>query len=309
MILSVLEMLFPILSLLTIGSFCKRFNIIDEAGLNGLKKIISKICLPVVLFNAFFNAPYDSKTILVFLVVYFGFLVSLGCGFLLKRYVSPYGRFFPFLLTCAEGGMLGYALYGILLGQQTSFAIVDLGQTVFAYTIFLGTLKYVDSKTVSIKALVKNMATNPCFLGMFFGIILGLTNIDTLVHASKFSGILVSVLEMIMLPTGSIVLIIVGYELSLKIDLIVPVLKTVFFRLLVMSILLFLAIYIISSTVGLDREIFFALLILYSLPAPFVIPIFANVGKDAPYISTTVSIHTLFTLLLFTIISIFYYSF
>ena len=44
--------------------------------------------------------------------------------------------------------MLGYALYGLITGSQSGFAAVDLGQTVFAYTVWLGLLTSVDGGEV-----------------------------------------------------------------------------------------------------------------------------------------------------------------
>ena len=46
-------------------------------------------------------------------------------------------------------------------------------------------------------------------------------------------------------------------------------------------------------------------MVLYALPAPFIIPIFANVGDDGEYISTTLSLHTLVTVLLFAAIVVY----
>ena len=144
MLLRVAEMVVPVLILLGIGCWCNRTQVFDLQGLAGIKSVIGDILLPVVLFNAFFTAQYSMTVVLLFVAVYAGFGIALAIGFGLRRLVAPYGRFFPFLLASAEGGMLGYALYGLLTGEQSGFAAVDLGQTVFAYTAFLGALKAVD---------------------------------------------------------------------------------------------------------------------------------------------------------------------
>lgn len=79
-------------------------------GLKGLKALLGDIMLPVMLFNAFFTAVYSVRVIVVFLVVFLGYGVAIA---------------------------LGYALYGLIVGNQTGFATVDLGQTVFAYTVWV----------------------------------------------------------------------------------------------------------------------------------------------------------------------------
>ena len=37
----------------------------------------------------------------------------------------------------------------------------------------------------------------------------------------------------------------------------------------------------------------------WSLPAPFIIPLYADLGKDGEYISTTLSMETIVSILLF----------
>ena len=46
-------------------------------------------------------------------------------------------------------------------------------------------------------------------------------------------------------------------------------------------------------------------MILYALPAPFIIPLFADVGEEGKYISTSLSVHTLCTIFLFVAIAAF----
>ena len=43
---------------------------------------------------------------------------ALAAGYGLRRFVKPYDRFMPLLMTSAEGGMLGYALYALLCGAD-----------------------------------------------------------------------------------------------------------------------------------------------------------------------------------------------
>lgn len=302
MFLEVMEMVLPVLVMIGIGCFCNKKQIFDMAGLKGLKDIIGGVMLPVTLFNAFMTAEYNLRVLVVFLVVFAGFGVAIGIGFLLRPFVKPYGKFLPFLLASAEGGMLGYALYGLIVGSQSGFASVDLGQTVFAYTVWLGLLTSVDGGKVEPKALLKNMFSNKCFLGMALGIVAGASGIGGLIMNSMAGGIVSSVIRMITTPVSAIVLLMVGYELNLKMELIVPVAKTIFFRLVIMAILLIASNLIIFSIFPFDKNLEIALMVLYALPAPFIIPIFSEVGEDGEYVSTSLSVHTLVTVVFFGVI-------
>lgn len=303
MALSVLEMVFPIVLLLGLGTLCRRKQLLTLDGLAGLKSIVGNICLPVVLFNAFFTARYSLSVLLTFLTVYLGFGAALLAGFALRKLAAPHGKFFPFLLTSAEGGMLGYALYGVLMGEQSGFAVVDLGQTVFAYTAFLGTLTLVDGQTPSAGKLLRNIATNKCCIGMALGIALGVAGVGGWMLSSPAAGLVTGTISAITAPTSALVLLIVGYELELDKKLLRPVAVTVLTRLALMGGLLVLVSFVIFRIIPYDPALQIALMILYALPAPFIIPLFADVGGEGKYISTSLSVHTLCTVLLFAVIA------
>ena len=122
---------------------------------------------------------------------------------------------------------------------------------------------------------------------------------------SWVGGIVSSVISMFTAPIGAIVLLMVGYELNLKADLFLPVLKTILFRLVIMTGLLIISNLIIFGIFPFDKELEIALMVLYALPAPFIIPIFSDVGKDGEYVSTSLSVHTLVTVVLFIFIVIY----
>ena len=291
MVIKILEMALPVLIMLGLGYFCKAKNVFDEKGLLGLKAFISNITLPVVLFNAFLCAEYNAKIVVLFVLIYVGYLLAIGTGLLLNKTGKSCSVFMPFLLASAEGGMLGYALYGLITGTQTGFAAVDLGQTVFAYTAFLALLKMTDGKKVTARNLLGNMFSNKCFWGMLLGIICGATGIGKLVLNSS---------------VGGIVLLVVGYELNMKRELMKKVLITVVTRLAIMAVLLVAVSAIVTGIFGYDKELEVALMVLYSLPAPFIIPMFADLGDDSEYVSTTLSVNTVVTIILFVFISAFY---
>lgn len=303
--LQVVQMVLPVLLMIGIGYFCNRRQIFDMNGLQGLKALLGDIMLPVVLFNAFFTAEYSLRVVVVFLVVYLGFGAAIAVGFWLRPLVKPYGKYLPFLVSSAEGGMLGYALYGLIVGSQSGFATVDLGQTVFAYTAWLGLLTSVDGGEVKAEKLLKNMFSNKCFLGMALGIVLGAAGLGNVVMNSDFGGIVQSVISMITAPVSAVVLLMVGYELNLKKELFLPVLKTIVLRLVIMGVLLIVSNLIIFNIFAFDKELEIALMVLYALPAPFIIPIFSEVGKDGEYVSTSLSVHTLISVVLYAAIVVY----
>ena len=53
MTLAIAQMVLPVLLVIALGYLCKQKSWLDEAGLAGLKTVVNRITLPVVLFNAF----------------------------------------------------------------------------------------------------------------------------------------------------------------------------------------------------------------------------------------------------------------
>ena len=80
---------------------------------------------------------------------------------------------------------------------------------------------------------------------------------------------------------------------------------TVLCRLAVIDGLLAAVSFILFHIVPYDKGLQIALMILYALPAPFIIPLMADVGADGKYVSTALSVHTLCTILLFVAIAAF----
>ena len=78
-----------------------------------------------------------------------------------------------------------------------------------------------------------------------------------------------------------------------------PVLITAALRIAVAAALLGLSSLLIFSIIPFDKQLFIALMLSWSLPAPFIIPLFADMGEDAEYISTTLSMETILSILLF----------
>lgn len=301
MALSIVEMVLPVLCVIGLGYLCKHKGWLSTEGLQGVKAVVGRITLPVVLFNAFLTANYTTTTLITFLAVYIALGVALALGFWLRRLNRPFGKFMPFLVTGFEGGMLGYSLYALLYGaaQTHVFAMADIGQTFFAYTVFLSTLSVVNGQKPSAKAIAMNLVTNPAGMGMLLGIVLGITGVGRWMLNSPVGATLTSLISFITAPTAVLILLMVGYELSFDRAIMKPVMTTVLLRLAIMAALCAVCATIIFALTPFDKQLLVALLLGFSLPAPFIIPLYADVTGHGEYISTTLSISTLISVVLF----------
>ena len=307
MITEILSKVLPVLVMIALGRLCETRQIINDVQHAGLKAIVGDILLPVVLFQAFFTADYGKRMLLVFVLVFVGYGAALAAGYALRRFVKPYGRFMPLLMTSAEGGMLGYALYALLCGadQTKTYAMVDIGQTVFAYTVFLTALKAAGGEKMTPKFIVKNIVTNKACIGMLSGIVLGALGVYRAIDGTAAGEIVSSLLSFITAPTSALILIIMGYQLHASKQLLRPVLTTMGLRLGVLAVVCAAVSGILFAVIPFDKGLLLALMLQYSLPAPFIIPLYADMGDDAEYVSTTLSLGTVLAVLLFFLLTAF----
>lgn len=306
LIIPVLEMVLPVIVMLFLGYLCRVKNLVTKEGLAGIKSVISNITLPVVLFKAFYTTDYSLRSVLGFVIIFTSCILALLAGYALNRFVAQ-SKLMPYLLSGFEVGMLGYALYGLLAGTDklSYMASVDLGQVLFVYTVYLTLLKNATGQKTDVKGILLSMIKNPAFQGVAIGIIVGITGLGGFISSSPVGGIFEEVIEMITLPTAGMILIIVGYELSMRRDLIGPVVKTIAFRVAVMTVLLCVSAFIMFSILPFDKNLFMAMVLLFSLPAPFIIPLYADVESEGVYISTTLSMNTLVTIFIFILLSVY----
>ena len=304
--LSVLEMVFPVILMISLGYLCRVKGFVSKEGLAGIKGVISNVTLPVVLFQAFYTTTYSFKSVLGFLTIFISCCLALAAGHLLRRLIPGY-KLMPYLLSGFEVGMLGYALYGLLVGTDklSYLATLDIGQVLFAYTVYLTLLKNAAGEKPTVKNIIIDMFKNPAFRGVVLGMIVGITGLGSYIAASPAGGLFEKTIAMITAPTSGMILIIVGYELSLRKELIAPVAKTIALRIAVMGVLLCICAFIMFHIIPFDKNQFLAMLLLFSLPAPFIIPLYADVDSEGVYISTTLSMNTLVTVFIFILLSVY----
>ena len=300
MTISIIEMVFPVILMFLLGYLCKRKQIISAQGLEGIRSLVSRVLLPVVLFNAFFTAEYSGRLLLTFGVIYGSCALGLAVGFMLRRFAAKDSRYFPFLVTNFEGGMMGYALFGLLYtGQTHVFAMADIGQTLAAYTFYLVAMQAVRTGKASPRALAKNALTNPAFIGTVLGVVLGATGIARVILSSSVAGIVTKTISFMTAPVSCLILIIVGYDLAFRRELMKPTLITLGVRLLLTAALLALDSFIVFRVLPFDKQLFVAIMLAWSLPAPYIIPLYADMKKEGAYISSVLSMETVISVLLF----------
>ncbi len=302
-LISVIETALPVFLALIMGMMCRSRKFITREGVDTLKKVIINLTLPFVLFNAFASAEYSLSSIILPIVVFLVCTVMLLIGFLIIRLSNMQSRLAPFLASGFEAGMLGFSLFALLFPYQSAsrFAMLVLGQELFVFTLYKTLLV---GKT-DFKAILKDFTTSPTLIAVLLGLVVGATGLYGKLHDWGVGGILDSVTSFISAPTGMIILLCVGYDLVLRE---IPWRKTaglMAMRFGINAVMLFILTLMNRTLLG---GIIFegALVLLFILPPPYIIPVFADEPGERVQISSALSALTLATMVLFAMLSVLY---
>lgn len=300
-IVQLLEKTLPVFVMLCLGMLCRRRNLLTREGVNALKNVAVNIALPAVMFSAFASAEYTFRSICVPLVIFTVCLASLYLGHVLCRVMKIHGRLSPFLSAGFEAGMLGYALFAILFPNETvsSFAMVDLGQVLFVFTVY----KVLLARQNGLKGALKDAASSPTVWAITAGLFFGASGLYGALAPSGASAVIDAVSSFIAAPTSALILLAIGYDLT---PTQIQWKKTASLIVLRLGVSLLA----LGAVLLLDRFVLGgmmhtgALLLLFILPPPFVLPVFADVDDERADISSTLSALTIVSILLFAVLAV-----
>ena len=294
-----LQKILPVFLVLFLGVLCRKKNLLTREGVNALKKVAVDIALPAVMFSAFATAEYSVKSICVPLTMFTVCCIALFLGFFICRRFSIPGRLSPFLAAGFEAGMLGYALFVILFPDESlsSFALVDLGQVLFVFTVY----KILLAGKGSLKTAVKDACMSPTIWAIGLGLAVGTTGLYQALVPSGISKVLDSVTDFVSAPTSVLILLSIGYDLSAKLQ----------WRTMAAQIAMRVGIsgVLLGSVMLFDRFVLgsmmstTALLMMFVLPPPYVLPVFADVEEERSDVSSALSSLTLVSIVLFAVLA------
>lgn len=295
-----LQKVLPVFLVLSLGVLCRNRALISRDGVNALKKVAVDIALPAVMFSAFATAEYSFKSVCVPLVMFALCCIALFLGFLLCRRLKIGGRLSPYVAAGFEAGMLGYALFAILFpGEKvSSFAMVDLGQVLFVFTVYKISL----AGRSNVKDALREALSAPTVWAILLGLFVGATGLYDALKPSGINQVLDSLTDFVSAPTSVLILLAVGYDLSPSQIQWKKIGSLIGLRLGVSALLLGAALLLDSFVLG-GMMHPGALLLMFVLPPPYVLPVFADVEDERADVSSALSALTFISIILFAIMA------
>ena len=298
---TILQKALPVFVMLLLGMLCRKKSIISREGVGAMKTFAVNITLPAVMLSAFATAQYSRESLIVPLVIFAVCVLMLLLGRIGCRLLAIPGRLSPFLATGFEAGMLGYALFALLFaGEPTaSFAIVDLGQVLFVFTLYKALL----AGSSGLRGVIHEALHAPPVWAIAAGILIGASGLYGALAPSGLSGVLDAVTGFVSAPTSAVILLTIGYDL-------VPgeirwrkTARLAALRLLVSGAALAAVLLIDRFMLGSMMHPG-ALILMFTLPPPYVLPVFADVEEERTDVSSALSALRLICLLLFMILTV-----
>lgn len=299
-LIRVLETALPVFITLFIGMLCRSRNILTRAGVDQLKSVAVNICLPMVLVSSFATAEYTKNSITVPLVIFALCCVALTVGLFAVKLFKVQGKLTHYLFTGFEAGMLGYGLFALLFKNEPNshFAIIDLGQVLFVFTVY----KILLSGKAGLKNVAREALSSPVLWGIIIGLIIGATGLYDALKPSGVSGIFDSITSFISAPTSVLILISIGYDLVPGEIRWKKTAAIVVMRFAIMAIMLGVALLVNRFLLGGAMHVG-ALVLMFILPPPYVLPVFADAQEERANISSALSVTTLVSIILFAVMS------
>jgi predicted permease len=301
----VLVTVLPVLVMLGLGVLARKTGIISREGIGAMKRMVMDISLPAVLLGAFAGAEYTLGSLLLPLVMFGVCLALLGFGFAGKKLLKLRSPYAPYMATGFEAGMLGYALFAMLYGQAhtASFALLDLGQVLFVFTVYKVLLVRTQGGAMTGREILASMLTSPTIWAILAGVTLGATGLYKAMGAFGGDRVLSAVTDFVAGPTAAVILLAIGYDLKPDTGHLKEGLKTLALRLPLCLLMMGLMLLTTRAMFPGDEYIRGAVLLMFLLPPPFVLPIIADDPKERGYASSTLCLSTMVTILCFALLA------
>ncbi len=301
---AILKTVLPVFFLLLVGHFSRRWKILTQDGVDGLKSIVLKVMLPIVQFRAFLQVHIGTDMLFITLGVFLVCLLGLFVGRMSLKVFPRAESYERFLYTSFEAGMLGYALYIILYGnaQIANFATAAFGQELYVFLIMVPALQISDGKKPTLKDAALSIAKNPILIGIFAGMLGSLVGLGALLNRSAAGEVVYSVMEFASAPTAALMLIVIGFGLAFRgIDWRFTA-RTTLGRAGFLALACFALVSVLKLFLPIEPAMLWAFVILFLLPPSYIIPFFLPEERDVRKLSTYLSMYTALSIAAFFVI-------
>lgn len=177
--MEIVKVVAPVLTMILIGMICRKTQFLTQQGVDDLKRLVTKLILPVAVFHALATVDYSGKTLVAVGIMLLAIVLTFVVGFGAKRFLGePYRKYVPYMVSVYEGGMMSYPLFANLCGAEnlSVIAVLDIAGLIFGFSIYMGMLQQTEDGTrFDLRFLITDALKNPTFIASLLGILCGVT--------------------------------------------------------------------------------------------------------------------------------------
>lgn len=213
-----LQRLLPILFLILLGMGINKTQILSSEVITGLKTIIIKIALPVILFRSFATMTLEVSYLILFILifVYCCLLYLLGevankvLPKMFKR--SCTGGYF----TGFEFGMIGVGLFGAIWGvdQLPVIMLIGFGHELFIWFFYVPLISSKGDGSFDLASTLKDFIKTPTILGIMIGVLFNMLDIYEPIGQTVIGASLYATFNFLAPLTSPLILIVIGYAMN-----------------------------------------------------------------------------------------------
>ena len=296
--LGISEVALPVIVMIAIGAWARKTKFLSESGIEDIKSLIVKVCLPAVLFAAFYNMRFtwrESLTLGVFALMN---LAAFTFGILVCALLKIKTPVAPFMCATIEGGAIGYALFMLLFGQSElyHFALFDAGGAVTQWAVIITILQLRTKGKLSASELGKSLAT-PVNIAILAGILCSVSGFGPYLSSTRVGNIFEGVLNFVGAPVGPVIIMTVGYGLTFSNIEWSDTLKTVLARMIVFALFMGgIVYYIVGRMYPSDPLYRFGAVLYFIMPPTYAYGVFVNGKDESAFLSAYLALYTLITI-------------
>jgi predicted permease len=131
--------LFAIAILMASGYVLSKRGYLSDHAVDGLKRLITELTLPLLLFRAFLQLNPLGRNFILASGIFAACAIMGLLGVLVSKIAQTPAPETRFLFQGFEAGMLGYALFSGYHGNDNLqyFAALDMGQVLYVFTVLM----------------------------------------------------------------------------------------------------------------------------------------------------------------------------
>lgn len=300
----VLQVVLPVIVMIALGILARKKHILSQAGIEDVKSLIVNICLPAVIFNTFYATEFTGTAILLCVIMAVFTLGAWFIGSSAQRLLHVKQPLMPYLCTTIEGGMVGYALFILLFGQDNLYhlALFDLGNTIIVFPVLLTCLRMRTQGTVRVRETVRTLIT-PINIAIVSGLLVNACGLGPIISTSPVGAVMESVLSFVSGPTGALILLVVGFGMDFSDIRWSETLRTIAARVVIFGICGVLVYRLVCTLLPADPLYGFAVIMTFILPPSFVFSAYTQGRQEESYVGSVLAVYTLLTLIGYSLLA------